>query len=326
MFATDQATAVSALPTPALAGTPGFFTGGNPATGQPATILDADWLNMVQQELLNILAAAGISPSKTTYNQVLTALEQLFAGTGETGNFAGFVALNASAILAGSEAGSVIQYYGSGGATFTLPATGSMGQTARVFPFSNNGSGPVTVAAAAGEHIDDGNILVTSIVLNPGDTLIIASQLGTQTWIPIAGSAAIPFSSTFRALTNGRSAWARYNGTPTSGTATTFSKSLATFTAPCNGFVMATQSVNIGGASSPPQPGSQQSTVQIVGSVSGTAQGGDSSVFPMNNFCVLAVQTGESVTVSGSLVSNGASGTWNLDSLTIGYIFVPSGN
>ncbi|MBR8170579.1 hypothetical protein KDX27_22855 [Burkholderia cenocepacia] len=78
MFRTDQNTAVTALPVPAPAGTPGYFTGGNPATGQAATILDADWLNMVQEELIGILAAAGIAPGKTTYNQVLTALKVLF--------------------------------------------------------------------------------------------------------------------------------------------------------------------------------------------------------------------------------------------------------
>ncbi|HDR9510655.1 TPA: hypothetical protein QDC03_005830 [Burkholderia cepacia] len=81
MFRTDQQTAVTAIPAPTPAGTPGFFTGGNPATGLPATILDADWLNMVQEELMSILAAAGISPSKTTYSQVLAAIQQLTGTT-----------------------------------------------------------------------------------------------------------------------------------------------------------------------------------------------------------------------------------------------------
>ncbi|VWB75897.1 hypothetical protein BLA6993_03586 [Burkholderia lata] len=80
MFRTDQTTAVTALPVPAAAGTPGYFTGGNPATGQAATILDADWLNMVQEELMNLLAAAGIPPSKTTYNQVLAAIQKVVTG------------------------------------------------------------------------------------------------------------------------------------------------------------------------------------------------------------------------------------------------------
>ena len=78
MFQTDQATAVSSLPTPAAAGTQGFFTAGNPAAGQAATILDADWLNMIQQELINVVVAAGLTPSKTTYTQVRDAVAQMY--------------------------------------------------------------------------------------------------------------------------------------------------------------------------------------------------------------------------------------------------------
>ncbi|MFX1674042.1 hypothetical protein PWR63_17550 [Paraburkholderia sp. A2WS-5] len=80
MFQTDQATAASSLPAPAAAGTPGYFTGGNPASGVAATIVDADWLNMVQQELVNVATATGQTLSKTTYNQVLLAIQALIAG------------------------------------------------------------------------------------------------------------------------------------------------------------------------------------------------------------------------------------------------------
>lgn len=74
MFAIDDATAVAAMPTPEAAGTPGFFTEGNPGLGQAATYVRASWLNALQQELLFILTAAGITPSKTAYNQILTAM------------------------------------------------------------------------------------------------------------------------------------------------------------------------------------------------------------------------------------------------------------
>lgn len=79
MFRTDQPTAASALPAPAPAGAEGYFTNGNPASGVPATILDADWLNMTQEELLNIVEAAGLTPSKTTYDQVLLAIQQMIS-------------------------------------------------------------------------------------------------------------------------------------------------------------------------------------------------------------------------------------------------------
>ncbi|MGS1029402.1 glycine-rich domain-containing protein [Burkholderia glumae] len=81
MFRIDQTTAVTALPAPSAAGTPGFFTGGNPATGQAATIVSADWLNLVQEELMSFLTAAGIAPNKTSYGQVLQAVQQLFAAS-----------------------------------------------------------------------------------------------------------------------------------------------------------------------------------------------------------------------------------------------------
>lgn len=77
MYQIDQATAASSLPTPAPASTQGYFTNGNPASNIPATIVDADFLNMLMLELANIVGAAGITPSKTTYNQVLSAIRAL---------------------------------------------------------------------------------------------------------------------------------------------------------------------------------------------------------------------------------------------------------
>lgn len=79
MFQTDQPTASNALPTPAAAGTQGYFTNGNPASGVAATIVDADWLNMIQLELINLTVGGGQTPSKTTYNQILLAIQQLIA-------------------------------------------------------------------------------------------------------------------------------------------------------------------------------------------------------------------------------------------------------
>lgn len=78
MFQTDQATAVLSLPTPAAAGTEGYFTGGNPGAGTPATIVDADFLNMLMMEAVNVATASGNALSKTTYNQMITAIKQIY--------------------------------------------------------------------------------------------------------------------------------------------------------------------------------------------------------------------------------------------------------
>lgn len=77
MFRIDDATAATALPTPEAAGTPGYFTEGNPTAGTPATNVRASFLNMLQEELMSLLSAAGLTPSKTTYTQVRDAIKAI---------------------------------------------------------------------------------------------------------------------------------------------------------------------------------------------------------------------------------------------------------
>jgi hypothetical protein len=75
MYQIDNSTAATVQAAPSLPGTPGFFTDGNPGAGSPATILPAEWLNAVQQELINAVVAAGITPSKSLYNQLAQAIK-----------------------------------------------------------------------------------------------------------------------------------------------------------------------------------------------------------------------------------------------------------
>lgn len=79
----DTSTAVASIPTPSSGGTPGYATNGNPATSEPATVLDADWVNSVQEELMAPILAAGLSPSKTTRNQLLQSLPNALASRPE---------------------------------------------------------------------------------------------------------------------------------------------------------------------------------------------------------------------------------------------------
>ena len=85
MFRIDDATATNSLPTPAVAGTPGYFTEGNPGLGVPATKVTGDWLNMIQEELVNVITGAGRSPSKTTFNQLFLSIQDLVANAAPTG-------------------------------------------------------------------------------------------------------------------------------------------------------------------------------------------------------------------------------------------------
>lgn len=81
MYRIDDPSASTTLPVPEAALAEGFWTEGSPGTGTPATLERASWFNMVQEELRSIVVAGGLTPSKTTYNQVLKAIQALMQGS-----------------------------------------------------------------------------------------------------------------------------------------------------------------------------------------------------------------------------------------------------
>lgn len=72
MYRIDNATAVSPIPTPGPVGPnpDSFFSDG-------VTVLPADWLNAVQEELSNVVEDTGATLDKTDRTQLLTAIEYL---------------------------------------------------------------------------------------------------------------------------------------------------------------------------------------------------------------------------------------------------------
>ncbi|MBP4049031.1 hypothetical protein J9978_05895 [Chromobacterium violaceum] len=75
MYQIDNASAATSLPAISNPGTPGFFTDGNPATGQAPTIVPAEWLNTVMMELSNAVSASGQTPTKGQLNQLARAIQ-----------------------------------------------------------------------------------------------------------------------------------------------------------------------------------------------------------------------------------------------------------
>ncbi len=68
-------TTASELPTPAETGDPGYFTGGNPGIGVPATRLTADWANRVQEEICAVVEdVGGVSLDGEDNGQMAAAL------------------------------------------------------------------------------------------------------------------------------------------------------------------------------------------------------------------------------------------------------------
>lgn len=112
MFRIDDATAATALPAPEAAGTEGYFTEGNPTAGTPATNVRGSWLNMIQEELRAIVVAGGLTPSKTTYNQVLSAIKRIGQNTivlVDTGAANAYMAVNATPLVVGTWVDGVVQ-------------------------------------------------------------------------------------------------------------------------------------------------------------------------------------------------------------------------
>jgi hypothetical protein len=79
MHRIDNATAATSLPVPKPVGAGGYFTAGTPG-GASATIVEYDWMNSVQEELVAICAAAGLALDKNNNAQVLAAIRGLVAG------------------------------------------------------------------------------------------------------------------------------------------------------------------------------------------------------------------------------------------------------
>ncbi len=61
------------------------FHPGDPATGQQATLVDQDWLNAVQEEIVAVILGAGIALAKGDNTQLYDAIVALIAGVVGTG-------------------------------------------------------------------------------------------------------------------------------------------------------------------------------------------------------------------------------------------------
>ncbi len=218
MYQIDTSTAVGVEPTPGAPGTPGYFTDGNPVGNIPATVVSADWLNAIQDELLSILAAAGITPSKATRNQVLSALDILIEA--RTGNYAVDTGTaNAYVIALSPPLSSYAQNF-----SFQFRAIYANTMACTL----DAGGGPIALDRDDGTALQAGDIGANSIVSGVYDlslnkamvTSIVPSQLGALAKLNIgallhndgSGNLAVTASDTLGTV----AAVQVYNGNPNS--------------------------------------------------------------------------------------------------------------
>lgn len=82
MYQIDNSTAASTIPVSTAAGLAGFFTDGDPVSNIAPTVLPAEFMNMMMLELLNVLGAASVTPSKSRFNQLALAITQMIQSSG----------------------------------------------------------------------------------------------------------------------------------------------------------------------------------------------------------------------------------------------------
>jgi hypothetical protein len=92
VFRIDSPSAVPSIPITPPPFAPGFFTDGNPASGAEATIVDAWWLNMVQEEILTVITSIGMAPDKADSSQLYQAIQRIAEAANP--DLAGFLPLS----------------------------------------------------------------------------------------------------------------------------------------------------------------------------------------------------------------------------------------
>jgi hypothetical protein len=170
-----RSTAAGVLPAiPASPGSPGYFTGGDPIAGVPATVPGYEWFNGVQEELIAAIVGAGVTPAAATLTQLRQALRRAAGGNVSLVTGTGAITVD--------QAGVVIVTV-TAGSTLTLPrADAAGGMPYRItFVRTDAVTNQVVLARAATDLIDG----QTSFRLIGGQRVTLVSD-GVSNWYAMA--------------------------------------------------------------------------------------------------------------------------------------------
>lgn len=166
------------------------FTDGNPATGTPATVVEAAWLNAVQEEIIAVLVEAGITPSKLSTTQLRDAIIAIATGGGSTIVASAVPIADAGSYFAGSEVEAALQELGAAIASGTTAANRIRRSVIQLTGAANNMANThfenvVEISHSAATQY---TILQDSTLSPPVGTTITLFQAGAGKVEAVAGS------------------------------------------------------------------------------------------------------------------------------------------
>ncbi|MFM9902127.1 MAG: hypothetical protein ACKVOT_14040 [Polaromonas sp.] len=170
------------------------FKDGDLANGVAPTDLTAAWFNDVQEELLRVIEAAGLSPAPSTRDQLFSAIQSLNSG------FNGVATFSVDAVLTAAHIGNLIRLTGTNARTFTLPALPDLAGPS--VSFFNASTAALTVSRAGPDVIQVNASVQAAVVVLPGETLMLSGD-GAGSWIAANGTATLSSSARFGALLSG---------------------------------------------------------------------------------------------------------------------------
>lgn len=191
----------------------GRFVDENPLTGAPGSLIPASWGNGVTQEVINVIQAAGLTPSEQQNNQLLTALQSsgLFTTAAQFDSdksvattefvrrsglqYSGFAAYATSTALTLAHIGGAVSFSSATPISATLPGTSGIMHGATL-TLINVGAGVVTVStASAADTIGASSAALGPIELGRGETAQFI-KLDNQ-WRLIGGTVLLKYTSLF---------------------------------------------------------------------------------------------------------------------------------
>jgi hypothetical protein len=166
------------------------FQNANPSAGiSEGTAVSATDLEAFQEEIMGIIEGAGLTGNAGNLKQAFKGVQTLIAASA---GIVGFVGYDANETLTNTVTNNVVQAFGETALTFILPL-GSTMRAAGLLWFMNDSGGVLTITPQGSDILVAGGGSHESVLLQPGDTLVVLNRQSGPEWDIIGGSAALQF-------------------------------------------------------------------------------------------------------------------------------------